>query len=230
MKIPDKVKFLIVLCSGLLFFISGCVDTSVQTIPSSIDYYSQATFVNLVTGAGAANFTLNSQTVSVGFGEESSAMTFPSGSKNLQVNFASGPGQTYSFALDVDYKFRVIMVGTNASSEVVRTTMRRVDGTLTTNPDSAMVTFFNGSPGSELNGITIAGTDTTDISFDSNVAYGDFTSPMMFAPGNYLVGLSFNDTLSTNLSFAFNVAANGRYTAAAYDTLSSMKLTVLTDD
>lgn len=231
MKIPDKVKFLIVLCSGMLFFISGCVDTSVQTIPSTIDYSSQATFVNLVTGAGAANFTINSQSVSdLGFGVESGSMTIPAGSKNVDVSFANGPDQTYSFSLETDYRFRVFMVGTNASSDVVKATMRRVDGTLATNPDSAMVTFFNGSPGSDLNGITIAGTDTTDITFDSNVAYGDFSPTMTFAPGNYMVGLSYNDSLSTSLSFTFNVAANGRYTAAAYDTLSNMKLTVLTDD
>jgi len=214
----------------MLFFISGCVDTSVQTIPSSIDFSSQASFINLVTGAGAADFTINSQSVSdLGFGVETGVMTIPAGSKNVDVSFANGPDQTYSFSLETDYKFRVYMIGTSASSDVVKTTLRRVDGMYNTNPDSALVAFFNASPESELNGFTIAGTDTTDISFDSNVAFGESSPQMAFAPGNYKVALSYNDSLSTSLSFDLSVEANGQYVAVAYDTLSSMKMTVLTD-
>src|SRR5512146_723080 len=122
MRLPDKVKFLLVLWAGLIFIIPGCVDTSVQTIPSSINYESQTTFVNLVTGVGAASFTINGQSVNIGFGEESSVLTVPSGSKNVSVTYASGSGnpKSYIFSLDTEIKFRVFFVGTDSASDAVR--------------------------------------------------------------------------------------------------------------
>ena len=231
MRIPDKVKFLLVLCSGLIFFIPGCVDTSVQTIPSNIDQRSEASFVNIVTGGGAASFNIDGNALNVDFGTESSVYNIPAGSKNVTVNFSTGGSEAYSFSTDVDYKFRVFFYGTTASSEAKRFTYKRVDGTLSNNPDSALVTFFNGSPESTLDGLTmISSTDTQTVSFESSVGYGNMSDMMTFAPGNYMVGLSYNDSLATSPNFTFNVSAGGRYTAVTYDTLSNMKLTVLTDN
>ncbi len=231
MRLPDKVKFLLVLWAGLIFIIPGCVDTSVQTIPSSIHYESQVSFVNLVTGVGAADFTINGQAVNIGFGEESGVLTVPSGSKNIPVTFASGSPVTYSFSLETENKFRVFMVGTDSASDVVKMNLRTTFGTVSTNPDSALVAFFNGSPGAALDGITmVAGTDTQAVSFDSPVAYGEFSSLMTFAPGNYTVGFAYNDSLSTSIGFTLNVSAAAKYTAPTYDTPSNMKLKVLTDN
>lgn len=231
MKIPDKVKFLLILCSGLIFFIPACVDTGVQTIPYSIDQRSEVSFVNAVTGGGTASFTIDGNALTVDFGAESNAYNVPAGSKNLSVNFAAGGTGTYNFSADVDYKFRVFLYGTTASSESKRFALRRVDGTLSTNPDSALVAFFNGSPESTLDGLTvISPTDTVEVSFETSVGYGDMSDMMAFAPGDYMVGLSYNDSLATSNGFTFNVSAGGRYTAVSYDTLSTMKLTVLTDN
>jgi hypothetical protein len=231
MKIPDKVKFLLVLFSGLIFFIPGCVDTSVQSIPSSIDQRSELSFVNIVTGGGTASFTIDGNALSVDFGTQSNAYNVPAGSKAVTVNFAGGTPQTYNFSADVDYKFRVFFYGTTASNESKKFALRRVDGTVGTNSDSALVHFFNGSLGSTLDGLTIiAGTDTQEVSFESSVGYGDMSDLMTFAAGNYTVGLSYNDSLATSPTFAFNVSAGVRYTAVAYDTLGSMKMTVLTDN
>jgi hypothetical protein len=231
MRLPDKVKILLVLWAGLIFIIPGCVDTSVQTIPPNINYESQTTFVNLVTGVGAADFTINGQAVNVAFGEESGVLTVPSGSKNIPVTFASGSPVTYSFSLETENKFRVFMVGTDSASDVVKMNLRTTFGTVGTNPDSALVTFFNGSPGATLDAITmIAGADTQTVSFDSPIAYGDFSSLMTFAAGNYSVGFAYNDSLSTNLGFTLNVGAGTKYTVTSYDLPSNMNMKVLTDN
>ncbi len=230
MRLPDKVKFLLVLCSGLIFFIQGCVDTSVQSIPSSFDQRSQLTFVNLVAGAGDATFTINGKSVSAVYAQETSMIDVPAGNKNISVNFASGP-KTYSFSTDVDAKMRIFFVGTDSASDAERFMLRRIDGTINTNPDSALVSFFNGSPGSDLNGFTmVAGTDTQDVEFDPAVAFGDNSGVMPMLPGDYtVISLAYNDSLSASVSSALNVQANSKYTAVTYDPPSNMKLNVLTD-
>jgi hypothetical protein len=187
-------------------------------------------FVNLVTGVGAASFAINGQAVNIGFGEESNVLTVPSGSKEISVTYASGAPKTYILTLDTENKFRVFIVGTDSASDVVRMNLRTTFGTVSTNPDSALVTFFNGTPGAALDTIVVAGTDTQKVSFDSPVAYGDFSSLMTFAPGNYTVGFVYNDTVSTSISFSLNVSAAAKYTAPTYDTPSNMKLKVLTDN
>ena len=105
MKIPDKVKFLLILCSGLIFFIPACVDTGVQTIPYSIDQRSEVSFVNAVTGGGTASFTIDGNALTVDFGAESNAYNVPAGSKNLSVNFAAGGTGTYNFSVDSEFFF-----------------------------------------------------------------------------------------------------------------------------
>ncbi len=232
MRLPDKVKFLLVLCSGLIFFIPGCVDTSVQSIPPSFDQRSQVTFVNLVAGAGLATFTIDGKSVSAGYATETSMIDIPAGSKNITVNFATGT-KTYSFQTDVDAKMRVYFVGTDSASDVERFKLRDIAGPIATNPDSALVSFFNGSPGITLNGYTYtAGTDTQDIEFDAPLALGDNSAAMPLLPGNYtVIGLAYNDSLSVSLSTALNVQANTKYTAVTYDMISdSVKLNILTDN
>ena len=54
MRKAYKTKLLIVISIFTVVFVAGCVDTSVQPIPNSINYSSQIKVVNLVSGAGTA--------------------------------------------------------------------------------------------------------------------------------------------------------------------------------
>ena len=231
MRLPDKVKFLLVLCSGLIFFISGCVDTSVQSIPSSFDQRSQVTFVNLVAGAGDATFTIDGKSVSAGYATETGMFDIPAGSKNITVNFASGP-KTYGFATDVDAKMRIYFVGTDSSSDAVRSTLRQIGGSIATIADTGLVSFFNGSPGSTLDGFTmVEGSDTSDVVFDASVEFGKKSELLQLLPGNYtVISLAYNDSLTASVSTALEVQGNAKYTAVTYDLPSNMKLNVLTDN
>ncbi len=231
MRLPDKVKFLLILCSGLIFIIPGCVDTSVQSIPSSFDQRSQVTFVNLVAGAGDATFTIDGKSVSAGYATESSMIDIPAGSKNINVNYSNGSSQTYSFSTDVDARMRIFFVGTDSANELQRYILRRTDGVIATNPDSALVSFFNGSPGATLDGFTmVAGADTQDVEFDSPIEFGGNSDAMLFLPGDYsVISIAYNDSLSTSITSTLSVQANKKYTAITYDMPSNMKLNVLTD-
>jgi hypothetical protein len=229
MRLPDKVKFLLVLCSGLIFFISGCVDTSVQTIPDHIVYNSQVKFTNLVTGAGTATLSLNNQSVGdLGFGEESSLLTFQAGSKTLSATFSNAANTQYLFSLDTDYKYRVLLVGTAASSNAVRNAQRYIFQTPDVSADSALVTFFNGSPGGTVLGMAISGPQTGSVS--TALSTGDFSSTESYIPGDYSVEVTYAnvDTLST--TFTYSVEKAHKYTAVVYDTLSTLKFKVFMDD
>lgn len=96
MKIPDKVKFLIVLCSGLIFITAGCVDTGVQTIPPNVVYDSQVKIVNLIPadGGGTITATFNNTDYTIDPGQEAPGegqpfISFVSGSKTLTVKNAN---------------------------------------------------------------------------------------------------------------------------------------------
>ncbi len=230
MRIPDKVKYLLVLCSGLLFFVTGCVDTSVQSIPSQIVYNSQVKFTNLVAGAGAATLTMNGQSIgTVGFGEETSDMTVQAGSKTLSVSYASASNQQYLFSTETDYKLRVYLVGTASSNNVLKNLQRYIFQTPNVPQDTAQVTFFNGSPDVTFDGITLNGTDTTAVTFDSPLALGTTSTMMLFKAGTYSVDVMYNDSLSTSFS-GVNMGAMHRYTVVLYDTLGNLQLKPFTDD
>jgi len=229
MKIPDKVKILMVLCSGFLFFTSGCVDTSVQTIPDKIVYHSQLQFTNLVTGAGTATLTLNGQLIGdVGFGEESSNLTVQSGSKTLSVNYANAAQQDYLFSADVDYKYRVFLIGTASSSDLVRNTQRYIFATPNVPSGSALVTFFDGSPVDTVISTDITGPQTGNAGTIS--VLGDFSSTTAFVPGDYSIAITVAYVDTVTQTFNYTLAAGHKYTAVVYDTLSTLKFNVFTDD
>ena len=229
MKIPDKVKILMVLCSGVLFFASGCVDTSVQTIPDKIIYHSQLQFTNLVSGAGTATLTLNSQSIGdVAYGEESSNLTVQSGSKTLSVSYESAAQQDYLFAADVDYKYRVFIIGTASSSSVVKNAERYIFATPQVIADSALVTFFDGSPLDTIISTSITGPQTGDAG--TIAVLGDFSSTATFAPGDYSIAITVVNVDTLTQSFNYTLAAGHKYTAVVYDTLSALKFNVFTDD
>lgn len=238
-----KTKLLMAISICTVFFIAGCVDLSVQPIPSSIDYSSQIKVVNLVSGAGTATLTLNGQSLgSADFGSEvpgsqATFLTIPSGNKTLSASFTSAADKDFLFAAATDYKLRIFLVGTAASNDIVTDYQRYIwqtpgstNGNALFPADTGQVSFFNGSPDATLSSVTI--NDTSTIEFESPLEMGDGTSYMMLKSGNYsfnvLVIDSNDDSLHT--TFDYTLAAKGRYTVAVYDEAASIKNVVFTDD
>jgi hypothetical protein len=237
MRIPYKNRLLLAIGICTVVFIAGCVDTSVNPIPSSIDYSSQIKIVNLVQGAGQASLTLNGQSLgAVDFGSEipgsgSAFLTIPSGNKTLTATFASAADQKYQFAASTDYKLRAFLVGTAASSELAAVYQRYVwqtkdspNGKALFPADTGWVAFFNGSPDAVLNSVSINGTDT-DL---GGIALGGSHKYVKLAAGNYTFDVTYNDSLST--TFTYSVASQGKYTAVVYDVAANIKNAVFIDD
>jgi hypothetical protein len=238
MRIPYK-RLLAAISICTVVFIAGCVDTDVNPIPSSIDYQSQMKVVNLVQGAGTATVTLNGQSLgAVDFGSEtpgSSAafLTIPSGNKTLNASFASVTAQSYRFAATTEYKFRVFLVGTAASNELVVKSQRYIWQTKDSENGKALfpegmgqIALFNGSPDAVISSVTMTGPDTVTVT--ETMAMGGSTPYTMLEVGDYTIDVLYNDT--EHLIFNYSVASKGRYTAAIYDVAASIKNAVFVDD
>ena len=241
MKIPYKTKLLMAISICTLIFIAGCVDTSVQSIPPSIDYSSQIKIVNLVSGAGTATLTLNGQSLGTAdFGSEvpgsqSAFLTIPSGNKTLAATFATATSKNFQFAAATDYKIRIFLVGTAASNNLVSNYQRYIwqtpgsanEGALFP-ADTGQVAFFNGSPDALLNSVTFNGADTTTVEFDSPLAMGDGVTYTKLKSGSYTFDVLYNDSLHVTFNSTLN--SKGRYTAVIYDAATSIKNAVFIDD
>jgi hypothetical protein len=241
MKIPYKTKLLLTVSICALILIAGCVDTSVQSIPPSIDYSSQIKIVNLVSGAGTATLTLNGQSLGTAdFGSEvpgsqSAFLTIPSGNKTLAASFATATSKNFQFAAATDYKIRVFLVGTGASNELVTNYQRYIwqtkdseNGRALFPADTGQIAFFNGSPDAALNSVTFNGTDTTTVEFDSPLAMGDGVAYTKLKSGSYTFDVLYNDSL--HVTFNYTLDSKGRYTAVIYDAATSIKNAVFIDD
>ena len=239
MRIPYKNKLLVAMLFGILVYVVGCVGTSVQTIPESINYTSQLKVVNLVSGGGTATISLNNQSLgSLDFGAElpnaqAAFLNIPSGNKVLNVTFTGGTAKEYRFAADTEYKLRVFLVGTPADAQVIKVLQRYTwqtkdspNGALLFPADTGFVSFFNGSTDATINGVTI--NDTLDIEFASPLALGGVSGRTKLKAGNYSFKVAYNDSLET--SFDYTVGAKSRYTVVIYDTVGSIKNSVLVDD
>ena len=241
MRIPYKTKLLLAMSIYTLIFIAGCVDTSVQSIPPSIDYSSQIKIVNLVTGAGTATLTLNGQSLGTAdFGSEvpgsqSTFLTVPSGNKTLSASFTTAASKNFQFAAATDYKIRIFLVGTGASNELIANYQRYIwqtpgsaNGNALFPADTGQVAFFNGSPDAVLNSVTFNGTDTTTVEFDSPLAMGDGFIYTKLKSGSYTFDVLYNDT--EHVTFNYTLESKGRYTAVIYDAATSIKNAVFIDD
>lgn len=239
MRIPFKNKLMMLLLFGIMVYIGGCVDTSEQIIPDSINYTSQIKIVNLVSGGGTATLTLNNQSLgTLDFGNELPGSTaafleVPSGNKVLSVNYSADSLREYRFAADTEYKLRVYLVGAPGSAQVVKNLQRYTwqskdsqNGSQLFPADTGHVAFFNGSPDATLNSVTINGTDV--IEFESPLSMGQFYPYTKLKAGTYSFALTYNDTLTTTLDYT--VGAKGRYTLIVYDNASSLQKKVLVDD
>ncbi len=250
MRIPYKTRLLIAISVLTVVFIAGCVDTSVNPLPSSVDYSSQISIVNLVSGAGAATLTLDGQSLgSVAFGSEYPGqlpfLTVPSGNKVLDASFTTAASQEYRFAASTEYKQRIYLVGTAAKSEVVRVSQRYIwqtkdspNGAALFPAGSGWVAFFNGSPDAQINSIAINGHDTT---FAAPLVMGKGVSYMKLAAGpyNFTFNVTFKVALTDTTSmdstmnttpFDYTVASQGRYTTVLYDSAATLQSAVFIDD
>ena len=237
MRIQYKSKLLLALSICTVVFIVGCVDTSVQPIPVSIDYSSQIKVVNLVQDAGTATLTLNGQPLGTAdFGSEvpgsqTSFLTVPAGNKTLVANFSSAASQSYKFSALTDYKLRVFLVG---DSDLVAQTQRYIwqtkdseDGKTLFPEGIGQVAFLNGSPDAVISEITMTGPDTTVVVTES-LALGKSIPYIKLKAGDYSFDVLYNDSLHT--TFNYTLGARGRYTAAIYDAAASIKNAVFVDD
>lgn len=244
MRYLYKPKLLLVVSICTIIFIAGCVDTSVQTIPNSVNYSSQIKIVNLVSGAGTATLTLNGQALgSVDFGNEipgatSDFLTIPSGSKTLSATFAGAAAKSYKFAATTDYRIRIFLFGTGASNDLFSSSQRYIWQTKNSSgagdlfpADTGQVAFFNGSPDAKLNSfkaVETSGTDTISGSFGGGLETGKMDPYRKFKAGTYAFNVLYNDSL--HATFNHTLGAKSRYTAALYDAAATLKNSVLTDD
>lgn len=250
MRVPYKTRLLIAISVLTVVFIAGCVDTSVDPIPNSVDYSSQIAISNLVTGAGAANLTLNGQalgTVAVGseYPGQLPFLTVPSGNKVLSVSFATAASKEYRFAATTDYKQRIYLVGTAAKSEVFRVAQRYIGQTKDSPTDASLypadtawVALFNGSPDAKINSLTISGKKTT---FTAPLVKGQGVPYTKLAAGSY--DFSFNITFKVALTdttsmdstmntapFNYTVVSKAKYSVALYDSANNLQHAVFIDD
>ncbi len=204
--------------------IAGCVDTSVNPIPESIEYSSQIKVVNLVNDAGVASLTLNGQSLgAAAYGEEvpgsgTGFLTINSGNKTLAADFENADDNSYKFSAAVEKKFRVFLVGDTTDNSAVVMTQRYTWQTKNSKEGEALfpdgfgwVAFFNGSPDAVLNSVTIDGTETT---FSTALAMGKARGYIKLTAGSHSFDILYNDT--KHITFDYNVASKGRYTAVVF--------------
>lgn len=238
MKIPYKHLMLLVFLYFTTVFFTGCVDTSVNPIPGSIDYSSQMKVVNLATGAGSATITLDGQSLgSVSFGNEipgagSGFLTIPSGSRILVASFDNGQSKNFRFSATTEYKFRAFLVGDATDPSLVVVNQRYIwqskdseNGQKLFPADTAWISIFNGSPDVTINSVEI-GSQLTE--FDAALGTGKSSGYLKNAAGSYTITITYND--SETLSFDYSLGARNRYTIVLYDAAASLKYAVLLDD
>ncbi len=241
MKIPYNQSMLLVFLYLTTIFFAGCVDTSVNPIPSSINYSSQMKVVNLATGAASVSITLNGQNLgNVPFGGElpdanSGFLTIPSGSKTLNATFNNGTAKSFRFSAATEYKFRAFLVGNAADTtgpSVVIVNQRYIwqtkdseNGQKLFPADTAWISVFNGSPDITINSISF---DSNLNEFATPLALGQTSGYLKNAQGQVNVEIIYNDT--DTLVFNHNFSSKGRYTIALYDVSANLKYAVLVDD
>jgi len=105
-----KNKILYSIVIGIILYLAGCVDTSVENIPQNINYISQVRFVNQVPGANATISIDGGSVGTVQSGATSSYTQAPSGSRNIIASYSSGPNVEGPIFLETDYKITVSIV------------------------------------------------------------------------------------------------------------------------
>ena len=251
MNKADKFKLLYVLGISLIFFFAGCVDTSVNNLPTTVNYRSQVNVVNLAAGMGSAHVIMHEasgataaagQTIdfgSINLGNTSpsdgSFQDIPAGSKTVMIAYSgSSAKDTLKLSTISNYKLRLFLVGTSSAGSRSFVTMNQryiastKEDTILFPKTEAQVAFVNGSPDDTVSTVgMVAGSDTTEVSL-ADLVMGDASSYSQFTPKTYNIYVTSSTGAVAQQSVALK--AQGRYTVIIYDNASNLKLKVLTDD
>ncbi len=238
------IRILLTFGMSLAVLMVGCVDTSVQPIPTTLNYRSQVKIVNLAPDIASAEFSLTThakETISFGtiaYGDESSGdfKDIPAGSKELKFNSESLKVNT-----EVDKKMRLFVVGaTPADRNIIKVNQRYIFQTKDdpTNkslyrPDTAAIAFANGTSDVAITKIqAVAGDVDTTLSIALGV--GSVANHQYIKAGDYTISIMSNnkagDADSVLTSFQANLSAKGRYTAIIYGSKAGLHNKVFTDD
>ncbi len=257
MNKADKFKLLYIFGISLIFYFIGCVDTSVQNIPTSIDYHSQLQIVNLdaLNGAATINIvntegTVEGSTGQLNIGDAYPAdgqpfMDIPSGTKTFNVSYTSGATATYRLTIDTERKIRLLLINPDAASTNllkgdVRYTWQDKNSANAGNlypADSASISFLNFTPDVSVSDVSVNG-DPLGISL--GIAKGSGYS--LFGAGDYTIAF-LQDTTGfasdttglipgepTLATGSISAQSKGRYSAILYGTAGNYKAKVYTDD
>ena len=238
------IRILLTFGMSLAFLMVGCVDTSVQPIPSTLDYRSEVKIVNLAPDIASADFSMTThagETISFGtiaYGDESAGAykDMPAGSKELKFNSESLKVNT-----EVDKKMRLFVVGANATDrDVIKVNQRYIFQSKDNSADSSLyradtaaIAFANGSTDLAITKIKAVSGDV-DTTLAIALGYGNVANHQYLKAGDYTISIISNnmagDADSVMTSFQANLAAKGRFTAIVYGSKASLQSKVFTDD
>ena len=152
MRKADKIKLSMIVGVSLLAFIVGCVDTAVQPLPTSIDYRSQVSVVNLAAGAGTATVGFYASVLdhdslavnilsakydfskavfsgSADFGFATPTSTYqdiPAGGKAIIVSYTSAVTDTFIVSTETDYKMRFYIINDATGRKLIKVAERYI--------------------------------------------------------------------------------------------------------
>ncbi len=239
-----KVRILFTLGVGIVLYLTGCVDTSVQPIPDHFDFRSQVNIVNVAEGVSQAEVSLVSKdgsTVSFGniaFGAESPAGSFTevaAGSKTMIFKHSGGT-EEFKITADTDRKIRYFVFGPAGERDVFNFVQRytfQTKGSPNSEKffpkDSCQIAFFNGSSDATIDGfIAVASGIDTTVAFPKTIGMGKGAAYSQIKAADYrFYVISGSDTLTT---FTAKLDQQKRYTAVIYDATANIKSKVFTDD
>ena len=141
-KVYKNRFFSLLMGFSLILFVASCVDTAVESIPTSINYTSLVKFVNEVPNDAASITIDGSPAGSVPSGEESAYMEAPSGSRSMTATYPSGPNVDETVFLETDFKIMVTIVEDTIFTIVQDTTIVNQDTTITDVEDTTLTRFF----------------------------------------------------------------------------------------
>jgi hypothetical protein len=249
----DNFKPLYILAISLIFYLVGCTDTSVQNLPTSIDYHSQIQIVNLASNAGAVKIdiynpygklestsgTLNLSDAFPGDGQN--FLDIPSGVKNFIVTYANATTQTIRLTIDSERKIKLFLINTDpTTTDLIKNDQRytwqlknTANGQGLYPSDTASISFFNGTLDATISDVVVqaVGIIDTTINFSTALKTGKGNSYIKFkAPANYTITFK-SDTLDL-ASTTFTPQSQGKYSAVIYGSQgsSSLQAKVYTDD
>ncbi len=251
MNKADKFKLLYIFGISLIFYFIGCVDTSVQNIPTSIDYHSQVQLINLAAHNGAATINIvNADGVAEGstgqlnVGDAYPAdgqpfMDLPSGTKTFNVTFTSGATASFKLTIDTERKIRLLLVNPDASTTNLikgdeRYTWQEKNSSNAGDlfpADTAQISFFNATPDATIDSAFVQGElqDIPSLSVGKGTPYLMYTPPATFTITfkQDTTGAGGNPVLATA---TIGAQSQGRYSAILFGTQGNLQAKVYTDD